>query len=278
MAGELSGRVALVTGAASGMGRVMARALAGAGAKIAAFDLSRSGLDALGGEAVFAGKLLALTGDVSTPADCQRVVQETATKLGGVDILINCAGVNMGPATQPGQSRAKFYEANPEGTLKILAINMGGVYLMSRFAAPEMLRKNWGRIVNITTSFDTMLTGGLTAYGSAKAAVEAATAGWAKDLSGTGVTCNILVPGGPTDTAFFPPGSPKPPVLIDPQVMAVPVVWLCSPASDGISGNRFIARDWDANLPPNEAAEKVRAPAAWPTLAESAQTTRGVKI
>ena len=278
MAGELAGRVALVTGAASGMGRVMARALAGAGAQIAAFDLNRDGLDTLGAEPVFKDRFLALTGDVSKPADCERVVKDTVAKFGGVDILINCAGVNMGPATRPGEGRAKFHEANPEGTLKILAINMGGVYLMSRFAAPEMLKKNWGRIVNITTSFDTMLTGGLTAYGSAKAAVEAATAGWAKDLAGTGVTCNILVPGGPTDTAFFPPGAPKPPVLIDPEVMALPVVWLCSPGSDGISGQRFVARDWDKNLPPNEAAEKVRAPAAWPTLAEGAQSTRGVKI
>ena len=158
MAGVLDGRVALVTGAASGMGRVMARALAGAGAKVAGLDLNRAGLDALGSEAVFSGKLLPLTGDVSNAADCQRVVQETATKLGGLDILINCAGVNMGPATPPGQGRAKFYEADAAGTLKIFAINMGGVYLMSRYAAIEMLKKNWGRIVNITTSFDTMLT------------------------------------------------------------------------------------------------------------------------
>jgi len=184
----------------------------------------------------------------------------------------------MGPATQPGQGRAKFYEANAEGVLRIFAINMGGVYLMSRFAAQEMLKKNWGRIVNITTSFDTMLAGGLTPYGASKSALEASTAGWAKDLAGTGVTCNILVPGGPTDTAFFPPGAPKPPVLIDPQVMAVPVVWLASSASDGISGSRFIARDWDASLPPDEAAQRVRSPAGWPTLAEGAQATRGVAI
>ena len=278
MAGVLDGRVALVTGAASGMGRVMARALAGAGARVAGFDVNRAGLNALGGEAEFCGKLLALTGDVSNATDCRRVVQETASKLGGPDILINCAGVNMGPATQPGQSRAKFFEANAEGVLKIFAINMGGAYLMSRFAAIEMLRKNWGRIVNITTSFDTMLAGGLTPYGASKSALEASTSGWAKDLADTGVTCNILVPGGPADTAFFPPGAPKPPVLIDPQVMAVPVVWLASSASDGISGSRFVARDWDMALPQNEAAERVRAPAGWPTLAEGAQAKRGVAI
>jgi 3-oxoacyl-[acyl-carrier protein] reductase len=150
--------------------------------------------------------------------------------------------------------------------------------MMARFAAAEMVKRNWGRIINVTTSFDTMLAGGLSAYGAAKAALEASTASWAKDLAGTGVTCNILVPGGPTDTAFFPPGAPKPPVLIDPQVMAVPVVWLASPQSDGVSGFRFIARDWDMTLLPADAAMRVCAPAAWPTLAEGAQQTRGVAI
>jgi 3-oxoacyl-[acyl-carrier protein] reductase len=67
-------------------------------------------------------------------------------------------------------------------------------------------------------------------------------------------------------------------VLIDPQVMAVPVVWLASPQSDGISGMRFVAREWDATLPPKDAAERVRSPAAWPTLADSAQSVRGVAI
>jgi NAD(P)-dependent dehydrogenase (short-subunit alcohol dehydrogenase family) len=149
---------------------------------------------------------------------------------------------------------------------------------MAHFATKVMRANNWGRIINVTTSFDTMLAGGLSAYGAAKSALEASTASWAKDLAGTGITCNILVPGGPTDTAFFPDGAPKPPKLIDPQVMAVPVVWLASPASDGITGQRFIARDWDTRLPPAEAAARVRAPAGWPNLAESAQAARGVAI
>jgi NAD(P)-dependent dehydrogenase (short-subunit alcohol dehydrogenase family) len=278
MTGEVEGRVALVTGAASGMGRVMARALAGAGAQVAGADVNAAGLAALAAEPVFGGKLHTQPADVSRPADCERVVQTTAGAFGRLDILINCAGVSMTPAAPPGQGRISFVDANAEGFLRILAINMGGAFLMAHHAAREMRRHNWGRIINITTSFDTMLAGGLSAYGAAKAALEASTASWAKDLAGTGITCNILVPGGPTDTAFFPPGAPKPPALIDPQVMAVPVVWLASPASDGISGSRFVARDWDHALPGAEAAAKVRAPAGWPTLAESAQATRGVAI
>jgi NAD(P)-dependent dehydrogenase (short-subunit alcohol dehydrogenase family) len=278
MANELDGRVALVTGAASGMGRVMARALASAGARIAGVDVDAASLSGVASDAAFGGQLLTLTADVSKTGDSQRAVERTVQAFGRLDILINCAGVSMAPAAPPGQGRVPFFDANAEGFLRILAINMGGAFLMAHFAAAAMRKNNWGRIINVTTSFDTMLAGGLSGYGAAKAALEASTASWAKDLAGTGITCNILVPGGPTDTAFFPPGAPKPPVLIDPQVMAVPVVWLASPASDGMSGSRFIARDWDQRLPPAEAAARVRAPAAWPTLAEGAQSTRGVAI
>ncbi len=91
-----------------------------------------------------------------------------------------------------------------------------------------------------------MLAGGLSAYGASKSALEASTASWAKDLAGTGVTVNILVPGGPADTACLPPGAPKPPVLIDPQVMALPVVLACVCRDRTVSAAyRFVARDWD---------------------------------
>jgi len=278
MAGNLEGRVALVTGAASGMGRVMAAALAQAGANTAGLDVQPAGLDALAAETAPKGNLLKIVADVSDASECQRAIADVISAFGRLDILVNCAGVGMTPAAPRGQGRAKFFEANVEGYLRVLAINLGGSFLMGHFAAREMLENNWGRIINVTTSFDTMLAGGLSAYGASKSALEASTASWAKDLAGTGVTVNILVPGGPTDTAFFPPGAPKPPVLIDPQVMALPVVWLASTGSDGITGCRFVARDWDDKISPLEAAKKVRAPAAWPTLAENAQATRGVAI
>jgi 3-oxoacyl-[acyl-carrier protein] reductase len=157
-----------------------------------------------------------------------------------------------------------------------LAINNGGAFLMARFAAEPMVKRGWGRIINVTTSFDTMMAQGLSAYGASKAALEAGSAVWAKDLDGTGVTVNVLVPGGPTETmGFFPPGAPRPPVLLDPEIMGGPAVWLASPASDGISGSRFIARDWDTKLPPVEAAAGVRAPIGWPGLAQGASAARG---
>jgi 3-oxoacyl-[acyl-carrier protein] reductase len=139
-----------------------------------------------------------------------------------------------------------------------------------------MIARGWGRIINVTTSFDTMIAAGLSAYGAAKAALEASCVAWSKDLEGTGVSVNVLVPGGPTDTpGFFPPDLPRPPVLLDPEIMAAPIVWLASRQSDGISASRFVARDWDRKVPPEEAAARVRMPAAWPALAQEAAKARG---
>jgi NAD(P)-dependent dehydrogenase (short-subunit alcohol dehydrogenase family) len=272
----LAGRVAVVTGAASGMGRVMARALAGAGAKIAGVDIDAAGLDRLGAEPVFAGKFLKLITDVSRTAACRDAVQKVVATFGGLDILVNCAGISMSAAAAHQEARIKFYEADPDGWQRILTINCIGAFLMTRFAVAPMIARGWGRIINVTTSFDTMLAAGLSAYGASKSALEASCVSWSKDLEGTGVTVNILVPGGPTDTpGFFPPGKPRPPVLLDPQIMGVPVTWLASPQSDGISACRFIARDWDQSLPPAEAAARVRSPAAWPALAQAASAVRG---
>ena len=157
------------------------------------------------------------------------------------------------------QLRVKFFEADAEGWQRIVTINCIGAFLMTRLAVEPMIEKGWGRIVNVTTSFDTMLAQGFSAYGASKAALEAGSASFAKDLEGSGVTVNVLVPGGPTDTpGFFPHDRPRPPILLDPKVMEVPVVWLASAQSDGISGCRFIARDWDTKLPPSEAAARVR--------------------
>ena len=212
----LAGRVAIVTGAANGMGRVMARALAAAGAKVAGVDLDAAGLDRLGGEPTLIGKLLAVAADVSKTDDCRRAVAQAAETLGAPDILVNCAGISMSTAAGHRQARIKFLEADPEAWQRIFAINCIGAFLMARFAAEPMVQRGWGRIINVTTSFDTMLAAGLSAYGASKAALEAGSVSFAKDLEGTGVTVNILVPGGPTDTPGFsarqtPPACPARP-------------------------------------------------------------------
>ena len=97
----LTGRVAIVTGAANGMGRVMARALAAAGARIAGVDIDAAGLDKLAAEEVFAGHLLKVPTDISQAAACRDAVQKVLAAHGRIDILINCAGISMFAAGFP---------------------------------------------------------------------------------------------------------------------------------------------------------------------------------
>jgi hypothetical protein len=167
MAGErsLTGRVAAVTGAASGMGRVMACALANAGAKVAAVDVDAAGLDRLTAEPVFAGGCLNAVGDVSKTADCRQAVERVLERFGALDILINCAGISMSTAAWQRDARIKFFEADPEGWRRIVAVNTIGAFLMAHFAARPMIERGWGRIITVTTSFDTMLAAALSTLG-----------------------------------------------------------------------------------------------------------------
>ena len=89
----------------------------------------------------------------------------------------------------------------------------------------------------------------------------------AQELDGTGVTANVLVPGGAADTRLVSrTAAPDRSKLISPDVMVAPLLWLCSNASDGITGQRFIGAKWDTNVPPEQAAKKAGAPMAWQQL------------
>ena len=92
-------------------------------------------------------------------------------------------------------------------------------------------------------------------------------AGHAEEFQGTGVTVNVVLPGGPVDTPMVPPESGfARDALIAPSVMVAPVLWLCSDAADGVTGNRYVAAHWDPARRPEEAERLRRAPAAWPGL------------
>jgi NAD(P)-dependent dehydrogenase (short-subunit alcohol dehydrogenase family) len=271
----LMGRVAVVTGAGSGMGRVIALELARRGVKLAAVDVDAARLarlkdDVGANDATF----LALPTDISNADDCRRAVERTVATFGSLAILVNCAGVSMDPAIPAGKEHpVKFWDSDPAGWARIQAINSAGPYYMSRFAIGHMMANGWGRIINVTTSFDTMLARGMSAYGASKAALEAGSAVWAKELDGSGVTVNVVVPGGMTNTPFLPEAF-RGPSILQPEIMAPVVAWLASPGSDGVNGRRFIAKFWDASLDPIEAATKCGAPIAWEGEAAIAGRTK----
>jgi NAD(P)-dependent dehydrogenase (short-subunit alcohol dehydrogenase family) len=139
--------------------------------------------------------------------------------------------------------------------------------LLAGAVVHDMVAAKWGRIVNVTTSLGTMIRAGLSPYGPSKAALEALSAIMAKDLEGTGVTVNVLVPGGVTNTGMVRDFGVDPRDMIQPEVMAPPLVWLLSDAADGVTAQRFLAVHWDPKLPPEEAAEKAGAPIAWTSIA-----------
>jgi NAD(P)-dependent dehydrogenase (short-subunit alcohol dehydrogenase family) len=264
---RLDGRVAIVTGAARGLGRAMAEGLARAGTSVAFADVDGAALK----DAVAAmegqpgcGPVTAITCDITVPADCERAVAATVEKFGALHVLGNNAG--KGPLhleRAPKTRSLKFWEADPDIWREIIVTNVNGTFLMARNVAPELIRSGTGRIVNVTTSLPTMQRRANSPYGVSKAAIEAETLIWAKDLEGTGVTVNSLIPGGAADTEFVHDAArasmlAEGRVLLPPAVMVAPIVWLASTLSSGVTGARFVGKLWDTALPPDQAAAKAR--------------------
>jgi NAD(P)-dependent dehydrogenase (short-subunit alcohol dehydrogenase family) len=105
-------------------------------------------------------------------------------------------------------------------------------------------------------------------YGPSKAALEALSAIMAKDLDGTGVTVNVLVPGGVTNTPMISDEAGFDRAkLIQPEVMVPPLLWLVSDAAGKVTGRRFLGVHWDPELPPEQAAERAGAPVVWTSIA-----------
>jgi NAD(P)-dependent dehydrogenase (short-subunit alcohol dehydrogenase family) len=270
MAGER--RVAIVTGAASGIGRAMTLGLLEGGIDVAAVDKEAAWLDELastaGGKA-FIGRLRPVRADLSDPVAFEQVVSAVMDASGRIDILVNNAGIGQGSIrADQRHNPLRFWEITPQQWDRFLAVNATAPVMMARAVVPYMLRAGSGRIVTVTTSLGTMLREGYVLYGASKAAAEAATAVMSADLAGTGVTANVLVPGGMTDTRIVPDAAVSDRSrLLRPQIMTPPLLWLVSEAASGVTGRRFLAVHWDSSLPPAEAAEKCGAPIAWKSIA-----------
>jgi NAD(P)-dependent dehydrogenase (short-subunit alcohol dehydrogenase family) len=263
--------VALITGAGKGIGKTMALGLLAKGFRIAAVDRDAQSLLALKhlvNQSEHAGRLEIFTEDL-THFEASALLGRIEETFGRVSILINNAGLGQGQIrSNYHQHPPKFYEVTPEQWLKAIAVNANAVFLLSQVVAKRMLGDGWGRIITVTTSLGTMLRGGYCPYGPTKAAAEGLSAVMASDLQGSGVTVNVLIPGGIVNTPMIPSEAPfAREELIQPEAMLPPLYWLCSPQSDEVTGLRFLANRWDATLLEAEAAKLAGAPIGWKDLA-----------
>ena len=242
-------KTVIVTGAASGIGRAMALGLAEAGFDVVAVDRNTSGLGTL------PASIKPLAADLSQPDAFDRITSDTLSAFGQIDMLVNNAGIGQA-AIRADQRRKplRFWEATPEQWNQFLAVNATAPIMMSRAVLPHMLKAKSGRIITVTTSLGTMVREGYLLYGASKATTEAAMAVLAADLAGTGVTANVLVPGGVTDTPLVGDAGDRSKML-RPQIMVPPLLWLVSDEAAEVNGRRFIAADWDTRLPAAQAAQ-----------------------
>lgn len=263
---SLKDRVCIVTGGGRGLGYEMAMALVEAGAKVVISSAREVGeLEAVEKEAAEtagAGQLIAVQADVQDYAACEALVAKTLDAFGGLHCVINNAGrglksVNPDYVLNP----IPFYEAPVEGWHEIIKTNVLGPFHLAKAAAPHLVAQGFGRIINVSTSDVTMIRRGYSPYGPSKSALEAMSRVWAQDLEGTGVTVNVYLPGGATDTAILPEMENKRGSdgnLLDPAIMRAPILWLCADESNGHTGERYIARLWDDSLSADAAAAGAR--------------------
>ena len=236
---ELNGRVALVTGAARGIGFAIAERLAQQGAHVVVSDIDRTAgeqgvahIVAKGGSSSFAAV------DLSQPADIQRVSEEITQQHGRIDILVNNAGI---------VSTGRIEDVELQEFQRLMSIDLTAVFLLTKAFLPAMTASGWGRIINIASVAGQQGGGmfGNSCYAAAKGAVIAFSKGIARESGRSGVTCNAICPG-LTDTALtseltlaqreqiiatIPVGRPG-----EPEDIAEAVRFLASDAASFITG------------------------------------------
>ncbi|TET16011.1 MAG: 3-oxoacyl-ACP reductase FabG [Dehalococcoidia bacterium] len=239
---DIAGKVAIVTGAASGIGRAIALDLAEAGAKVAVADKALGGAEEVAREIQsVGGKAIAIKTDVTDSKDVEQMAQRTIEKFGKIDILINNAGII---------ARSSVLDMKEDDLDRTFDVNLKGVVLCSQAAARHMIERKSGKIVNIGSSLSSRasvcnLSGGGADYCASKAAVQALTRSLAMELGPYGINVNSVAPG-PTNTpmheglwemaAIYYQNSVPLGRLAEPEDIADVVVFLVTDAARYITG------------------------------------------
>lgn len=262
-AGE-SHPVAVVTGASRGIGRVLALGLLDAGSHVLAIGRDVNALEELRRSASGArARLVCVAADVTTEKGRAYIEATVTAEFGYLTCLVNNAGIGMGSLRRDYHDRPVTHaELDDEILDRFLNTNARAPIVLAIRLVP-LFRLGWGRIIIIGTSFNSMHRVGFIPYGMSKAALESASAILAQELKGSGITVNVINPGGPVNTPMVARSDQQQQdLLISPGIMVKPVCWLASRAADGVTGRRITATQW------NEAAmEAAMAPIGWPQLA-----------
>ena len=191
---RLKDKIALVTGAGSGIGRAAALLFAQEGASVVASDISLSNAQETANEAkVSCGRAIAVSGDVSVGVDAERIVNETVGEFGRLDILVNSAGVSARNALPEGASPEAVWD-------KVMDVNLKGTYLMCWYSVPEMEKAGGGSIINLASimglvGYPVGIGGGFNPYPPSKGGVVQFTRTLAIDSASKNIRVNCLCPG-----------------------------------------------------------------------------------
>jgi len=237
---DLTGKVALITGAASGMGAATAREFAAAGGHVVIVDLNAGLARNVAAEI---GVQEPIIGDVSDSAFCRRAVEMTLKRHGRLDILVNCAGIIF---------RADAQGTSDENWRRVMAVNVDGVFFMSRAAIGQMKKQGSGVIINFGSIWGGVGAAGVAAYCASKGAVHNLTRAMALEHARDGIRINAVCPG-EVNTPMLASGRPSPPTpedlkklgetvvpmgrLADPVEIARVVLFLASDAASYMTGS-----------------------------------------
>ena len=232
----LQGKVALVTGASQGLGRALALAYTKEGASLVVNSRSDEGIRPVAEEVEGLGaEVLAVAADVSRGEDARRLVDEAVGRFGGIDVLVNNAGL-LGP-------RVAVEEYPEEEWRRVIDANLTGPYLVSKAAIPHL--RNGASIINVVSGVSVEGRAEWGAYSVSKFGVEGLSQILAAELEGRGVRSNAVDPGGMRTemrAAAYPQEDPQ--TRITPEENTAVFVYLASDESKGVTSRRFKAQEF----------------------------------
>lgn len=249
---NLVDRRVVITGASSGIGFAMAKALAAAGANVLLTARSEEKLDrAIAQLKQEGGHAWGQTMDVRSEESIQQVVGWVDKEWGGLDVLVNNAGIGMRTVNPDFLTDPQpFYKVPAQGFRDVIDTNLTGYFLVAKAFVPLLLKSGKGKIINISMNHETMKRKGFVPYGPSRAGAESLSHIMAEDLKDAGIMVNMLLPGGATDTGMIPEAYRQSflekGILLSAEVMNEPIVFLVSDESNGITDQRIVAKDFAA--------------------------------